>query len=107
MLTPERPPIADHPIWPKMFPFWNLQRGSKNQRRFPHHPLPDDLDTANVIVPCVCGQEFAPFRGGSMFFTAPEHRSCASTPTARHWALWAKLEIGKVHAEHVQYELYE
>lgn len=109
MLTPKRPPIADHPIWAKLRGYWNLQPKSKNQGRFPLRPLPAMLEaeTLDVKVTCVCDEQFCPFRQGSMFFTAPGHTSCSTTELAHHWALWAKLDIGKKHAENVQYGLYE
>ena len=101
MLTTEKPPIAYHHVWPTLR--FNLQRESLNQRRFPlvggHTPI-------NVEVECVCGELFNPFRDGSMFFTAPGHRSCASSERARHWALWAKVEIGKLTGVVVQDGLY-
>lgn len=102
MLTPKRPPIADHRVWPTLH--FNLQPKSKNQRRF---PLRGGITPSGVKVPCVCGEMFDPFRDGSMFFTAPGHTSCSTTELARHWALWAKLEIGKLHAENVQYGFFE
>jgi len=101
MLTPEKPPIAEHHVWPTLT--FHLQMSSKNQRRFPLKcPMPK-----GVTVPCICGELFNPFRHRSMFFTAAGHRSCASTPTVRHYALWAKLEIGKLKGVIVQEGLYD
>ena len=101
MLTPEKPPIAEHPVWSTLT--FRLQLDSLNKRRFPLScPVPD-----GVIVPCVCGEPFNPFRAGSMFMTAPGHRSCASTPTARHYALWCKVAIKKLTGVTVQGGLYD
>lgn len=112
MLTPERPPIADQDIWPRIQSWFNLQPESKNQRRFPlQGATPRALQqlARAVRLQCVCGETFAPFRGEmlTMFFTAPGHRACAGTETARHWSLWAKLHIGKLAGVTVQYGLYD
>jgi len=110
MLTPTKPPIAELTIWESLRPYWNLQPGSKNQRRFVlRRALPASLqmELDGVRVPCVCGEMFCPFREGMVFFTAYHHTSCSTTDLVERWALWAKLDIGKLHAENVQYSLYE
>lgn len=110
MLTPERPPIAEHPIWERLQSQFNaLSRTSLNQNKFPLFLLPDGLkmDLLSVQVQCICGDLFPPYRHGLIYLTAHGHRSCAASPRARHWALWLGLEIGKRHADHVQYGLYD
>lgn len=102
MLSTEKPPIAYHRCWPTLR--FNLQRASLNQRRF---PLVGGRTPQGITVACVCGEQFDPFRDGSMFFTAPGHRSCAATPQARRWALWAKVAISKLQGVTVQDRLYD
>jgi hypothetical protein len=104
ILVTKKPPIAYHSVWSSIVGRFNLQPRSLNQRRF---PLKGGQTPVGVKVTCVCGEQFDPFRDGSMFFTAYGHRSCAATPTARHWALWAKVEIGKLTGVIVQDGLYD
>jgi hypothetical protein len=101
-LTTERPPISYHRCWSTLH--FNLQPHSLNQRRF---PLVGGKTPTGVRVQCVCKELFDPFREGSMFFTAPGHRSCAATPRARRWAAWTKCEIGKLTGVTVQDDLYD
>lgn len=110
-LTPEKPPIAEHPIWERLRSQFNtISRTSLNQNKFPLLPLTDDdlrRGLLDVQISCICDDLFPPYRHGLIYFTAHGHRSCAASQRTRNWALWLGLEIGKIHADHVQYGLYD
>lgn len=116
MFTPEKPPIAEHPIWLEVRGWIYPQADSKNKSRYPlRTDTPRELinRVEQVIVPCVCGQDQHPFRRDkgkdipSMFLTGREHRvlGCPSRPLVRLWGQWMKIELGKVHGV-VQDSLY-
>src|SRR3972149_6489811 len=64
ILIPEKPPIAEHPIWSTLH--FNLQAGSLNQRRIPlHRCLTPNLGGARRQQ----ADTLTPLRDGSMFLT--------------------------------------
>jgi len=116
MLTPERPPIADDPIWGEIREWIYPQVKSENKSRYPlrtNTPAALIVRAEAVTVACVCGQPHHPFRCDkgksvpSMFLTGREHRSlgCPSRPLVRLWGQWLKIELNKVHGV-VQDPLY-
>jgi hypothetical protein len=103
IVSPLKPPIADHPLFPQLVPWFRLTVGKAGNHRFNFEaamPLELWVPSLTIHTLCMCGQMIQAIRtnGDSealvLSFTGRGHVECAAHPVVRRWAVWLSTYLG-------------